>query len=58
MANRGNGKYMVGQIVLCDAVIDERFIFEKQKTVFLPLKKQVTKKGNNCRDLESKSKRK
>ena len=31
MANRGNGKYMVGQIVLCDAVIDERFIFEKQK---------------------------
>ena len=58
MANRGNGKYMVVQIVLCDAVIDERFIFEKQKIVFLPLKKQVTKKVNNCRDLESKSKRK
>ena len=53
-----NTKYMVGQIVLGDVVVDEMFIFEKQKTVFLPLKKQVTKKVNNCRDLESKSKRK
>lgn len=58
MANRRNKKYMVGQIVLGDVVVDEMFIFEKQKTVFLPLKKQVTKKVNNCRDLESKSKRK
>lgn len=58
MANRGNGKYMVGQIVLGDVIVDEMFIFEKQKTLFLPLKKQVTKKVNNCRNLESKSKRK
>ena len=58
MANRGNGKYMVGHIVLWEAVIDERFILENQRTVFLPRKKQVTKKVNNCRDLESKSKRK
>ena len=49
---------MVGQIVLCDTVIEERFIFEKQKTVFLPIKKKKKKKVNNCRDLESKSKRK
>ncbi len=58
MANRGNKKYMVGQIILGDTVVDEKTIWEKPKTVFLPFKKVVTKRVNNCRDLESKSKRK
>ena len=51
-----NKEYMVVPIVLGDTVVDEKVIWEKPKTVFLPLKKEVTKKVNNCRELESKKK--
>lgn len=38
-------------------IIDEGYVLEPTQ-INLPIKKQVTKKVNNCRNLESKSKRK
>lgn len=47
----------IRNVIKDDVIIDESYVLEP-KQVSLPIKKQVTKKVNNCRDLESKSKRK
>lgn len=44
--------------VVKDGIIVDESIVLKAKQIDLPIKKQVTKKVNNCRDLESKSKSK
>lgn len=44
--------------VVKDGVIVDESIVLQPKQIYLPIKKQVTKKVNNCRDLESKSKSK
>jgi hypothetical protein len=43
--------------VVKDGVIVDESIVLQPKQINLPVKKQVTKKVNNCRELESKSKR-
>lgn len=47
----------IRNVIRDGVIIDESYVLQP-KQIDLPIKKQVTKKINNCRDLESKSKRK
>lgn len=46
----------IRNVIKGGVIIDESYVL-KPKQINLPIKKQVTKKVNNCRDLESKSKK-
>ena len=50
-------KVKIKNVVKDGVIIDEGYVLEPTQ-INLPIKKQVTKKVNNCRNLESKSKRK
>ena len=50
-------KVKIRKVIKDGVIIDEGYILESTQ-INLPIKKQVTKKVNNCRNLESKSKRK